>query len=73
MSQQGPCTTEPALWFSSDRADEQQAKQLCSTCPYRGACLDDTLEYERLSGDIRSGIFGGLTPRERIRLHATRA
>lgn len=68
-----PCTKDPGLWFSKEQAGIAAAKALCSTCPFRESCLQDTLDYEDLTGDSRIGIFGGLTSIERIHLRLTRA
>jgi len=40
----------------------------CARCCFTEQCKQDTLEYEALAGDTKAGIFGGLTPIERINL-----
>jgi hypothetical protein len=62
---------DPDMWDDtppdmSRRARESQirhAKQICSICPVKTACL----EYA-LSAQVRSGIWGGMTTDERIEL-----
>lgn len=43
-------------------------KEDCGRCVFTEQCLEDTLDFERLAGESRVGIFGGLTPIERIHL-----
>jgi WhiB family transcriptional regulator, redox-sensing transcriptional regulator len=43
--------------------------QACRSCPVRRACLEYALECEERSlRDFRSGIWGGMTPRQRTNL-----
>ena len=60
-----PCTVNPEWWFADARDDEATllAKDACSGCPERHDCLTGALER-----DERFGIFGGLTPEERVLL-----
>lgn len=41
-------------------------KEDCARCLFTAQCLADTIEYERLTGESRAGIFGGLTIIERL-------
>lgn len=44
-----------------------EAKRVCSGCPVRLECLASAIEHERgLSIGYRYGVWGGLTPAERI-------
>lgn len=43
-------------------------KEDCARCVFTAQCLDDTMVFEELAGESRVGIFGGLTPIERIHL-----
>jgi WhiB family redox-sensing transcriptional regulator len=49
-----PCRSEPELFFAEDPQDARLAKELCSRCPARAACL---------SGALRRGepwgVWGG--------------
>ena len=40
--------------------DYAQARRVCRRCPVKAECLDFALRL-----DIREGLFGGLTPRQR--------
>lgn len=64
-------TADPDLFFpTSYQATQPQvmeAKAVCHTCPILAACL--TYALQAGEGD---GIWGGTTPPERRRLHATR-
>jgi WhiB family redox-sensing transcriptional regulator len=61
---------DPELWFpdatlgpNQRRNTIERAKTICRGCPSRAACLRMALD-----ADIRHGIWGGLTERERRRL-----
>jgi WhiB family transcriptional regulator, redox-sensing transcriptional regulator len=63
----------PALFFPPGnshltRADEEQAKAVCSSCPVRTHCLASAIEHEEAHG-----VWGGLNPEERQALTATGA
>ena len=79
-----PLLAKPAAWttqalclgdlrFSGDDGLED-LKLACAICPVKDICLTTALEEERwesgvpLNGDERTGIRGGLTPRERVAL-----
>lgn len=71
---------QPELWWPKGEADYQPggtvelAKETCSHCPVSDACLQIAMRAE--IGDRgeplghwgRSGIWGGLSPRERANL-----
>lgn len=46
--------------------DHKQAKKLCSACSYQVDCAEWGIMYETF------GIWGGLTPRERIQIRRAR-
>jgi WhiB family redox-sensing transcriptional regulator len=54
----------PDLWFPDSREDRKrdipQAKKLCNDCVHRLECLEFALE-----NDLREGVWGGLSERER--------
>lgn len=58
-------------FFAEDTSDGQTteqvhgAKRICSTCPVRAECIDWAVTFEQ-DAKYRSGIFGGLTPDERM-------
>ncbi len=54
------------LFFPDKGANPRQAKQVCQACPVTAQCLD----YAMATRD-NYGIYGGLTPRERMRLRRT--
>lgn len=70
-----PCTNYPDAWFPefSDNGlgnvtDGRMAAKMCKTqCPIREACLIYGIKWET------SGIWGGLTPKERQRLRGNKA
>jgi len=60
-----PCMGLTELMFSEGKAEQQQAKRLCRTCPVATNCLADALarcDY--------FGVWGGYTGRERRELAA---
>lgn len=50
---------DPDLWFPSDYAASQRARQICKRCPVQAPCLDYALAINA------AGIWGGTTGRER--------
>jgi hypothetical protein len=64
-----PCTSDPEVWFNLTPRNIAKAKAGCEGCSERAVCLSNALdaEYgEPLS--YRFGIFGALTPDERMAL-----
>lgn len=51
------------LWFPERGASAADAKAVCVVCPVRTTCLDYALRW-----DIRHGIWGGMSVRERRRV-----
>lgn len=54
---------EPGIFFPEDRKAADEALAICATCPVRVDCLEYAVE-----ADIRYGVWGGLTERQRRRL-----
>jgi Transcription factor WhiB len=54
----------PDLWFPESRQDRKrdipEAKKLCNDCLHRVECLEFALEH-----DLREGVWGGTSERER--------
>ena len=46
----------------------RDARKICAECPVKGECLADAL----MTGDVEYGMRGGLTPRERMGILATK-
>jgi len=60
-----PCVGMTDLMFSESKAEQQEAKKLCRSCPVSTSCLADAL--------VRCdyfGVWGGYTGRERRELAA---
>lgn len=47
-----PCDREPDLWFSSDPADQYEAAQACSFCPFAISC-------QKFGDGEVHGVWGG--------------
>lgn len=60
-----PCFDDPDLWFSKNQKKILRAKEGCNSCPIRERCLAECLEYEQLAGEIKRGVYGGLSETER--------
>ena len=54
---------DEALFFPETPGAERQALAICATCPVSIECLEYALE-----ADIRFGIWGGMTEKQRRRL-----
>lgn len=63
-----PCTGRSDLFFSNRKTHQTVAKALCRTCVVKIECLQLALDSE--TGDRRTtfGVYGGMTPVERVRI-----
>lgn len=62
--EEAACRTEDLeMFFAVGDGREEQAKAVCRRCPVRWECLTYALETRQ-----RHGIWGGLTPEERVLL-----
>lgn len=69
---------DPDLWFPEPGKNGQgiRAKQLCMGCPVRVECLREALDIT--SGDLEpqipdlSGVWGGTTASDRVRMRRAR-
>lgn len=57
--------TDPDVFFPEKGGSTRDAKMICSECAVRLECLQYALEK-----DEKFGIWGGLSERERKKLHA---
>ncbi len=71
----GLCAGQPDRWFfptgSGQATNHAYAKgrRVCARCPVRDLCLADAMRMERgLSLQFRHGMWGGMTPEERVEL-----
>lgn len=55
---------DPDTWFPDKGGTTKPAKQVCRGCSVRRACLQYAIE-----NDLQFGVFGGLSGRERRKLH----
>ncbi len=55
------------LFFPERGGSVREAKRVCASCPVRAECLDWAITH-----DQRYGVWGGLTPNERMQLHRHR-
>ena len=53
----------PSLFFPSDGAGVEIAKQVCAGCPVQEECLEYALEHR-----IDHGVWGGASERQRRRI-----
>lgn len=69
--------TDPEVFFPQNKAyvddyngydNYKIARNICAECPVKGECLADSL----MTGDVEYGMRGGLTPRERMGILATK-
>ena len=51
------------FFFPEPGSSVREAKRICSLCPIRAACL----EYA-LTNDMRFGVWGGMSEKERLEL-----
>lgn len=54
------------LFFPSKGGDVRQAKRICAGCPVRAECLEEADANEGGSDLLTHGVWGGLSPQERI-------
>lgn len=61
----GCLDTDPEVFFAERAGDGYyQAKKICAACPVIAQCAEYAIKWEE------DGFFGGLAPRERLRLRA---
>jgi WhiB family redox-sensing transcriptional regulator len=56
----------PSMFFPSDGIGVEAARQVCSSCPVRQACLDYAIQHR-----IEHGVWGGASERARRRITRT--
>lgn len=67
---QAACAGTPNLMFSENPNAIEAAKSICHGCPVREQCLDEAMRIEGgRTVNSRAGIYGGLTPHERMNLY----
>ncbi len=55
---------DPDVFYPLDEDDDgEAAKEVCTACPVRQACLEHALSHRE-----RDGVWGGATERERRRM-----
>lgn len=54
---------DPELFFPNKGQSSREAKKVCAECPVKAECL----EYA-LTNHLTSGVYGGLSERERSKL-----
>lgn len=65
----GACRGQDTSTFFPRNGKSNRAKELCGACPVSVECLDFAMDAEHEEGlDMRHGIYGGLTGRERLEL-----
>ncbi len=69
------CAGWPEEWFFPDGGGSaattryRKGQQVCAHCPVRHRCLDEAMRMEGwLDAQWRFGLWGGLTPSERVEL-----
>ena len=55
---------DPELFFPGPDGSADEAKRVCRACPVLDECREWALDHR-----VRYGIWGGLTERERRRVH----
>ncbi|MGH3898635.1 MAG: WhiB family transcriptional regulator [Pseudonocardiaceae bacterium] len=71
-----PCRShDPDLWFAEKPAELERAKQLCSDCPVKAACLDSARSRQEPWGVWGGEIFdrGAVVARKRPRGRPSKA
>jgi WhiB family redox-sensing transcriptional regulator len=59
--------TDPEAFFPGKGESSRSAKRVCAGCTVRAECLEYALTY-----DVRFGIWGGVSERERRRMRRRR-
>lgn len=62
-----PCFKDPDTWLSKSQKKIARAIEGCNGCPILMQCRSECLEYEALAGEIKRGVYGGLSETERNR------
>lgn len=71
-TEQASCTGGGDVWFLSGKEFHEEIEAAIDVCwsrPVAGECLTYAMEIEQgASQSYRFGIWGGLTPRQRVKL-----
>ncbi len=59
--------TDPEAFFPEKGGSTREGKAVCRACPVAGECLEWALAH-----DVRFGIWGGTSPRDRAALLRSR-
>lgn len=59
------CVENPDRWLSKKASEIARAKEGCNSCPIIAQCRAECLEYEALAGEIKRGVYGGMSETER--------
>lgn len=60
--------TDPELFYPEKGQSPEAAKAICAACPVRASCLSEALLH-----DVRFGIWGGLSERQRRAMRKARS
>lgn len=64
IAEQAVCgQVDPELFFPEKGGSVKEPKDICAVCPVRVQCLTWALAH-----DVRHGVWGGLSQKERSRL-----
>jgi hypothetical protein len=58
----------PDVFFPPPGGTATEAKRICSLCSVKDECLEFVMRLESKDSHLQSGVYAGLSPKERSRL-----
>lgn len=71
QSQAACAETDPEVFYPEKGGSHREAKAICAACPVRTQCLEYALRME--AADYPTGVWGGMSPDERLVLMGRRS
>lgn len=65
-----PCMADPDLFTNSRKVDK--ARKICAACKEQPTCLENAMEFQRISGEPLQGVVAGFLPDERTKIYLRR-
>jgi WhiB family redox-sensing transcriptional regulator len=59
---------DPEIFFPDRGGSTKEARSICARCSTTALCLEYALSFERTTGAVQPGVYGGLSPMQRRRL-----
>lgn len=66
-----PCSQDPDMFLA--KAHQERARRICTVCTFQPTCLEQALDFQRISGEPLQGMVAGFLPEERTKIYRRRS